>query len=52
MYLISGKLIYARNIMINIVHHDHEQNISLLHDYHQQQLFLLFRGRLSSTDEY
>ena len=50
MYLISGKLIYARNIMINIVHH--EQNISLFHDYHQQQLFLLFHGRLSSTDEY
>ena len=29
MYLITGKLIYARNIMINIVHHV-EQNISLL----------------------
>ena len=28
MYLITGKLIYARNIMINIVHQ--EQNISLL----------------------
>ena len=29
MYLITGKLIYARNIMINIVHHV-KQNISLL----------------------
>ena len=29
MYLITGKLIYARNIMINIAHHV-EQNISLL----------------------
>ena len=29
MYLITGKLIYARNIMINIVHHV-EQNVSLL----------------------